>query len=83
MEEVETKEPNLTNESLVEEAWEVVNQSFLPDAGTRPWSPELWLVGFELLFALAFHQAPSGHYYYAFQSVQILWIGLKQVTKLM
>ncbi|XP_078167984.1 peptidase S41 family protein isoform X1 [Carex rostrata] len=42
-EEVETKEPNLTNESLVEEAWEVVNQSFLPDAGTRPWSPELWL----------------------------------------
>ncbi|KAJ4749403.1 Carboxyl-terminal-processing protease [Rhynchospora pubera] len=41
----ETTQPESTNEAeaLVAEAWEVVNQSFLPDAGTRPWSPELWL----------------------------------------
>lgn len=58
-----TTRPELTNEALVEEAWEVVNQTFLPDAGTRPWSPELWLVGFELWFTLAFHRASSGRYY--------------------
>jgi hypothetical protein len=34
----------VTNEQLVEEAWEVVNEGFLPDAGSRPWSPELWMV---------------------------------------
>jgi len=34
----------VTNEQLVEEAWEVVNESFLPDAGSRPWSPEMWMV---------------------------------------
>ncbi|KAG2599614.1 carboxyl-terminal-processing peptidase 1, chloroplastic-like isoform X1 [Panicum virgatum] len=33
----------VTNEQLVEEAWEVVNESFLPDAGSRPWSPEMWM----------------------------------------
>uniref|UniRef100_A0A0E0JM26 C-terminal processing peptidase n=1 Tax=Oryza punctata TaxID=4537 RepID=A0A0E0JM26_ORYPU len=33
----------VTNEQLVEEAWEVVNEGFLPDAGTRPWSPEMWM----------------------------------------
>lgn len=34
----------VTNEQLVEEAWEVVNEGFLPDAGSRPWSPEMWMV---------------------------------------
>jgi carboxyl-terminal processing protease len=34
----------VTNEQLVEEAWEVVNESFLPDAGSHPWSPEMWMV---------------------------------------
>ncbi|RLN23999.1 hypothetical protein C2845_PM07G17510 [Panicum miliaceum] len=33
----------VTNEQLVEEAWDVVNESFLPDAGSRPWSPEMWM----------------------------------------
>ncbi|XP_072995732.1 carboxyl-terminal-processing peptidase 1, chloroplastic isoform X1 [Typha latifolia] len=33
----------VTNEELVEEAWEVVYESFLPDAGRRPWSPEMWM----------------------------------------
>ncbi|BAF05703.2 hypothetical protein OsI_03161 [Oryza sativa Indica Group] len=33
----------VTNEQLVEEAWEVVNEGFLPDAGSRPWSPEMWM----------------------------------------
>ncbi|PAN29326.1 hypothetical protein PAHAL_5G216800 [Panicum hallii] len=33
----------VTNEQLVEEAWEVVNESFLPDAGSHPWSPEMWM----------------------------------------
>ncbi|KAL5219984.1 hypothetical protein ABZP36_024697 [Zizania latifolia] len=32
-----------TNEQLVEEAWEVVNEGFLPDAGSRPWSQEMWM----------------------------------------
>ncbi|XP_024024337.1 carboxyl-terminal-processing peptidase 1, chloroplastic isoform X1 [Morus notabilis] len=30
-----------TNEGVVEEAWEIVNDSFL-DAGRRRWSPETW-----------------------------------------
>lgn len=42
--EVEVKAETVTNEQLVEEAWEVVNEGFLPDAGSRPWSPELWMV---------------------------------------
>ncbi|XP_020098590.1 carboxyl-terminal-processing peptidase 1, chloroplastic isoform X2 [Ananas comosus] len=33
----------VTDEGLVEEAWEVVYDSFLPDAGDRPWSPEMWM----------------------------------------
>ncbi|KAF7023094.1 hypothetical protein CFC21_035693 [Triticum aestivum] len=41
--EVEVKAEAVTNEQLVEEAWEVVNEGFLPDAGSRPWSPELWM----------------------------------------
>ncbi|KAM3350352.1 hypothetical protein ACQJBY_022871 [Aegilops geniculata] len=40
---VEVKAEAVTNEQLVEEAWEVVNEGFLPDAGSRPWSPELWM----------------------------------------
>ncbi|KAL2930783.1 Carboxyl-terminal-processing peptidase 1 chloroplastic, partial [Bienertia sinuspersici] len=32
----------VTNEGIVEEAWEIVNDSFL-DAGHRQWSPESWL----------------------------------------
>ncbi|WOL14494.1 carboxyl-terminal-processing peptidase 1, chloroplastic [Canna indica] len=34
---------SITNEGLVEEAWEVVNESFLPDAGKRSWSSEKWM----------------------------------------
>ncbi|GMN43366.1 hypothetical protein TIFTF001_012568 [Ficus carica] len=30
-----------TNEGIVEEAWEIVNESFL-DSGRRRWSPETW-----------------------------------------
>ena len=40
----EVKAEAVTNEQLVEEVWEVVNEGFLPDAGNRPWSPELWMV---------------------------------------
>ncbi|CAM0881989.1 unnamed protein product [Alopecurus aequalis] len=40
---LEVKAEAVTNEQLVEEAWEVVNEGFLPDAGNRPWSPELWM----------------------------------------
>ncbi|KAF0902952.1 hypothetical protein E2562_022595 [Oryza meyeriana var. granulata] len=39
----ETRTEVVTNEQLVEEAWEVVNEGFLPDAGSRPWSPEMWM----------------------------------------
>ncbi|KAK3161493.1 hypothetical protein QOZ80_1BG0077820 [Eleusine coracana subsp. coracana] len=41
--EEEVRGEAVTNEQLVEEAWEVVNESFLPDAGSRPWSPEMWM----------------------------------------
>ncbi|XP_062217560.1 carboxyl-terminal-processing peptidase 1, chloroplastic-like isoform X2 [Phragmites australis] len=41
--EEEVRAEAVTNEQLVEEAWEVVNESFLPDAGSRPWSPEMWM----------------------------------------
>lgn len=35
--------PNLaTNEAIVEEAWEIVNDGFL-DTGRSRWSPEMWL----------------------------------------
>ncbi|XP_077226557.1 peptidase S41 family protein isoform X3 [Tasmannia lanceolata] len=33
---------SITNEGIVEEAWEVVNESFL-DAGRGRWTPEKWL----------------------------------------
>ncbi|CAA6661286.1 unnamed protein product [Spirodela intermedia] len=33
--------PVITNEEIVKEAWEVVNESFL-DSGNRGWSPEKW-----------------------------------------
>lgn len=33
----------VTNEEIVEEAWEVVNENFL-DAGNRGWTPENWMV---------------------------------------
>ncbi|KAL5655962.1 hypothetical protein ACJX0J_035281, partial [Zea mays] len=39
----EVRAEAVTNEQLVEEAWEVVNESFLPDAASRPWSPEMWM----------------------------------------
>ncbi|CAL4948306.1 unnamed protein product [Urochloa decumbens] len=39
----EVRAEAVTNEQLVEEAWKVVNESFLPDAGSRPWSPEMWM----------------------------------------
>ncbi|KAK3165000.1 hypothetical protein QOZ80_1AG0027640 [Eleusine coracana subsp. coracana] len=41
--EEEVRGEAVTNEQLVEEAWEVVNESFLPDAGSRPWSPDMWM----------------------------------------
>jgi carboxyl-terminal processing protease len=44
--EEEVRGETVTNEQLVEEAWEVVNESFLPDAGSRPWSLEMWMVTF-------------------------------------
>lgn len=36
-------EPVATNEGIVEEAWEIVNDSFL-DTGRPSWSPENWQV---------------------------------------
>ncbi|XP_008797514.1 carboxyl-terminal-processing peptidase 1, chloroplastic [Phoenix dactylifera] len=42
-EEAEVPPESITNEGLVEEAWEVVNESFLGDAVSRSWSPEKWL----------------------------------------
>jgi carboxyl-terminal processing protease len=68
-EEEGTTKSDMTNEALVEEAWEVVNQSFLPDVGTRPWSPEMWLVSFQLWFALAFHRATFRCYCYYLMQV--------------
>ncbi|KAJ3670786.1 hypothetical protein LUZ60_008212 [Juncus effusus] len=41
--EEEVSEERVTNEELVEEAWEVVSEAFLPYSGVRPWSPESWL----------------------------------------
>ncbi|XP_042506603.1 carboxyl-terminal-processing peptidase 1, chloroplastic isoform X2 [Macadamia integrifolia] len=38
----ETAPDLVTNESIVEEAWEIVNDSFL-DAGKHRWSPERWM----------------------------------------
>ncbi|MQM05557.1 hypothetical protein Taro_038369 [Colocasia esculenta] len=39
----EASEPSVVaNEDIVEEAWEIVNESFL-DAGNHGWSPEKWL----------------------------------------
>ncbi|XP_010926303.1 carboxyl-terminal-processing peptidase 1, chloroplastic isoform X2 [Elaeis guineensis] len=42
-EEEEVPPESITNEALVEEAWDVVNESFLGDAVSRSWSPEKWL----------------------------------------
>ncbi|XP_022994793.1 carboxyl-terminal-processing peptidase 1, chloroplastic [Cucurbita maxima] len=37
----ETVSPPVSNEDIVQEAWEIVNDSFL-DAGHHRWSPEAW-----------------------------------------
>lgn len=37
----ETRPEAVTNEGIVEEAWEIVNESFL-DAGRHRWSPQTW-----------------------------------------
>lgn len=42
--EEERPSESITNEELVEEAWEVVNDSYIGDVGNRPWSPEIWKV---------------------------------------
>lgn len=34
----------VSNESIVEEAWQIVNDSFLNTSTRRSWSPESWLV---------------------------------------
>ncbi|KAJ6810450.1 carboxyl-terminal-processing peptidase 1, chloroplastic-like isoform X3 [Iris pallida] len=41
---VEEERPSesVSNEELVEEAWEIVNESFLGHVGNRNWSPEIW-----------------------------------------
>ncbi|CAM8893711.1 unnamed protein product [Rhodiola kirilowii] len=42
-EEILGKPPEVvSNKELVEEAWRIVNETFL-NAGRRPWSPEVWL----------------------------------------
>ena len=38
---VNEKKSEVTDEEIVREAWEVVNESFL-DYGNRGWSPEKW-----------------------------------------
>lgn len=40
---------SVTNEGIVQEAWEIVNESFL-DAGQHRWSPEKWMVKHPLFF---------------------------------
>lgn len=40
--EEERPSESFTNEELVEEAWEVVNDSYIGDVGNRPWSAETW-----------------------------------------
>ena len=39
----ETPPESVTNEGIVEEAWDIINDSFL-DTGRHRWSPETWLV---------------------------------------
>lgn len=37
----------VSNDDVVEQAWEIVNESFLDPSGNR-WSPRSWLVRFRL-----------------------------------
>lgn len=37
----------VTNEGIVEEAWEIVYESFLDTTKRHRWSPETWLVSFK------------------------------------
>ncbi|KAH0464149.1 hypothetical protein IEQ34_006935 [Dendrobium chrysotoxum] len=46
----EVSSASATNDDLVEEAWEVVNESFIGGAGRRAWSPEKWLQEKEYIF---------------------------------
>ena len=43
LEEADKEPQTLTNEGIVEEAWQIVNDSFLDSASHR-WTPENWLV---------------------------------------
>ncbi|XP_057950158.1 carboxyl-terminal-processing peptidase 1, chloroplastic isoform X3 [Malania oleifera] len=50
----------LSNEGIVEEAWEVVNDSFL-DAGSHRWSPEFWLQKKEDILSTSIQTRSKAH----------------------
>ncbi|PKA66566.1 C-terminal processing peptidase, chloroplastic [Apostasia shenzhenica] len=52
---------SVKNEDLVEEAWEVVNDSFLGEAGNRDWSPEKWLKEKEYIFQNSIQTRSRAH----------------------
>ncbi|XP_043689846.1 carboxyl-terminal-processing peptidase 1, chloroplastic isoform X3 [Telopea speciosissima] len=57
---VETAPELVTNEAIVEEAWEIVNDSFL-DAGKHRWSPERWMQKREDLISSSIQTRSKAH----------------------
>ncbi|CAK9146287.1 unnamed protein product [Ilex paraguariensis] len=56
----ETQPESVTNEGIVEEAWDIINDSFL-DTGRRRWSPETWLQKKEDILGTSIHSRSKAH----------------------
>ncbi|GAB2287633.1 hypothetical protein Dimus_022005 [Dionaea muscipula] len=58
--EPETSPELVTNEGIVEEAWQIVNDSFL-DARRHRWSPESWLQKKDAILSSSIHSRAKAH----------------------
>ncbi|KAA8514986.1 hypothetical protein F0562_018227 [Nyssa sinensis] len=56
----ETAPELVTNDGIVEEAWEIINDSFL-DTGRHRWSPETWLQKKEDILGTSIHTRSKAH----------------------
>ncbi|KAM3284754.1 carboxyl-terminal-processing peptidase 1, chloroplastic [Capsicum chacoense] len=51
----------VSNESIVEEAWQIVNDSFLNTSTRRSWSPESWLQKKDDILSSSIHTRSKAH----------------------
>ncbi|PHT55733.1 Carboxyl-terminal-processing peptidase 1, chloroplastic [Capsicum baccatum] len=60
-EDTEVVSKMVSNESIVEEAWQIVNDSFLNTSTRRSWSPESWLQKKDDILSSSIHTRSKAH----------------------